>query len=216
MNIRIIYQDQDIIVCHKEAGIAVQSASVSTPDMVSMLKNELKTPYLGVVHRLDQPVEGVIVFAKNKGAAGKLSAQIQSGQMKKVYEAKVYGIPERAEASLEDMLYKDAHTNTSYVADAKFLAGPKKNQAKKAQLNYRVIETGKNCATLLVELLTGRHHQIRVQLSHMGHPLLGDLKYGTGQSVQYSGELGIKTVALRAISLTFRHPASGKEVTFSI
>ena len=121
----ILYEDRDIIVCHKVAGIAVQSARIGMPDMESTLKNYLASkktgtmPYLGIVHRLDQPVEGVLVFAKNKRAAAGLTGQITSGSVTKEYLAVTDQKPENVQGHLEDYLKKDGKTNTSAVVTSK-------------------------------------------------------------------------------------------------
>lgn len=224
MKTQIIYEDKDILVCYKPAGIAVQTASVGQQDMVSELKNYLATagnsgkePYVGVVHRLDQPVSGVLVFAKHPSAAASLSAQIQDGRAGKIYRALVYGIFERGtkEGVLEDILIKDAKTNTSRVikSDSREAA-----QGKKAKLSYQVLEEKNVEGTLYSEieilLYTGRHHQIRVQLSNAGHPILGDTKYGTPESAALSSILD-KGLKLCAYRLSFIHPDTKKEVTFT-
>lgn len=229
MRTEIIYEDEYIIVCRKPAGIAVQTQSCTQADMVSELKNYLKTSYLGVIHRLDQPVEGVLVFAKTKEAAASLSAQIQKDTMTKIYHARVYGAVSVQEATLEDMLYKDGRTNTSRVVDEVFLRGPQGKQAKKARLFYKVLGTeivrkaetnpGESIVTpevitdLEIHLETGRHHQIRVQLANMGHPILGDAKYGTDASKALSKELGLG-LCLKAAELEFIHPATKKKVFY--
>lgn len=217
MKTRIIYEDEDIIVCNKPAGIAVQTQNCMQADVVSELKNYLKTSYIGVIHRLDQPVEGVLVFAKTQKAAAVLSAQVQNGQMKKIYRARVVGEVECKEAVLEDMLYKDGQTNSSQVADEKFLKGPKGKLAKKAKLFYRVLSqerSGEDVVTdLEVNLATGRHHQIRVQLSHMGNPILGDTKYGTDRSIQIAKQRGCG-LCLTAYQLSFLHPETKKRMVF--
>ncbi len=218
MKTQIIFEDKDILVCHKPAGIAVQTASSYQQDMVSELKNYLagkgdKTPYLGVIHRLDQPVSGVLVFAKNPSAAASLSAQVQNGSMEKIYRAYVYGTfsEEWKEGVLESLLYKDAKTNTSHIADPE--SGNAK-LAKKAKLSYKVLEeytTEKGTYSQLeVKLITGRHHQIRVQMAGCGHPILGDTKYGNEESLSLSGALEEKGLMLCAYRLSFRHPGSGK------
>ncbi len=234
MKTKVIYEDEHIIVCRKPAGIAVQTQSCTRADMVSELKNYLKSSYLGVVHRLDQPVEGVLVFAKTKEAAASLSAQVQKDTMVKVYHARVYGIVEPEQATLEDLLYKDGQTNTSRVVDEKFLRGPKGKLAKKARLSYRVCaeekiprktdgDKGKVAGgatefdvitDLEIRLETGRHHQIRVQLANMGNPILGDTKYGTDSSKALAQELGLG-LCLKAAELEFIHPAGKKRMKFS-
>ena len=205
----IVYEDDFIIVCEKPAGMPVQSARIGTPDMISVLKNHRKEkealqgePYLGVIHRLDQPVEGMIVFAKTKAAAAALSTQITAGKMKKYYCAVVSGTPKEPKATLVDYLLKDGKTNTSKVVPSKAKG------AKRAELNYQVLCQKENITLLEIELLTGRHHQIRVQLSGAGLPLLGDQKYHPGDQSQ-TGD-----VALCACKLVFVHPHHKKVMTF--
>ncbi|MCD7716710.1 MAG: pseudouridine synthase [Lachnospiraceae bacterium] len=338
----ILYEDDDIIVCHKPAGVPVQSASVRTKDMVSILRTHLREncgqndrgqardnhrsdKFVGkntgmknaeiktagtksareeprdvyVVHRLDQPVEGVMVFAKTKRAAAELSRQAAGDGMKKRYYAVVeltdaaefsegaekpentgfsegvsisddttemrrtapFGIAEAMGAvcvlhpgtmqdnqwhTLVDYLVKDGRSNRSFVS------GAGKKDAKRAELRYRILkmklrETGQssqNGRTLAgqsvlmqaakvlalaeIELKTGRHHQIRVQMAHAGMPLYGDRKYnpgaaGSSGTVEAKNAGGImdeksdaQPLALCAVSLTFRHPRTQKEMTFSV
>ena len=212
----ILYEDKEIIVCHKAAGIAVQSARIGMPDMESTLKNYLvaknpgKMPYLGVVHRLDQPVEGLLVLAKTKQAAAGLSKQLQAGTLNKQYYALVYRGAEELpkEGILADYLWKNPQTQKAeIVAQAS-------GKGKQAKLHYRVM-TGKDDIALLdVRIETGRFHQIRAQLAHAGFPILGDQKYGTQTSMERSEELGIKNVSLFAYALTFTHPKTGKQMEF--
>ena len=212
----ILYEDKDIIVCHKAAGIAVQSARIGMPDMESTLKNYLasknpgKMPYLGIVHRLDQPVEGVLVFAKNKKTAAGLTSQITSGTVTKEYFAVTDQRSEKTRGNLEDYLKKNGKTNTSAVVT------PKTDGAKKAVLDYEVLNevvdertsTGKRIL-VRIQLGTGRHHQIRVQMAHAGMPLLGDRKYNTEDS---SG----LPLGLCSCHLVFRHPVTGKKMEFQV
>lgn len=217
---------------HKPAGLATQSAKVGQPDAVSELKKYLgkKEPYLGIVHRLDQPVEGLLVFAKTKAAAAHLTKQLEAGSLNKQYYATVCGKPEAESAELVDYLLKEG--NLAKVV-------PKSTpQAKKAVLQYKVLEcramsgetercgasthveaepgTARNLTTLDIHIDTGRFHQIRAQLSHAGWPILGDSKYGTAQSTEISKKLGIRNVALFAYKLEFVHPATGKPMEYKI
>lgn len=213
MAVKIIYEDKDILVCEKPAGLAVQSARISEPDMVSELKNYLtgKQPvYLGVVHRLDQPVSGLLVFAKNKKAAGALSTQTAQHQMNKIYYAVVYTKEDLTGKSgtLTDWLVKEA--SIARVCDAS------QNGAKKAVLSWKCLACQGNRALLEVELETGRFHQIRVQMAHAGMPLLGDQRYGSEESREVSTQLGIRTIRLQAVKLAFCHPTSGKRVCYEL
>lgn len=203
----IIYEDRSILVCRKEAGLPVQSARMGTMDLESILKNHIaaenpgQMPYLGVVHRLDQPVEGILVFGKTSRDTAELNKQMAKGIMEKRYLAVTCGIPEQREGTFTDYLKKDGRQNTSCVV-GKEIPG-----AKKAVLDYKVLEEADGFALVEILLHTGRHHQIRVQFAHHKIPLLGDRKYG-GADQQTS------TVALCAYSLKFNHPKNKKKMDF--
>lgn len=259
MNLNILYEDNDIIVCHKAPGVASQTERSYDPDMVSLLMNHfhktgVKNPYVGVVHRLDKPVAGVIIYGKNEKATKLLSEQITHHKFTKKYKAIVCGNIQELQSSfdksstinleyddnltinsqstgrytLTDYLLRDAKNNTSSVVD---INNPKYNankEVKKSSLSFTVsnlIELtpdsplykadcpyDNKLSYVDIELLTGRHHQIRVQFSHAGYPLWGDLRYSP-----YAKELGQrKGVALCAYSLTIKHPTTHKEMTFNI
>lgn len=220
----IVFEDEHIIVAYKPAGIATQTARLGQQDMVSELKNYLAhkpenkgkgAPYLGLVHRLDQPVAGILVFAKTKQAASSLSKQITDGIFHKYYYALVYGRPAKEQDVLEDYLYKDGKTNMSLVVKDDF------PDAKKARLHYQwketlmVVEEAQEASLMEIELFTGRHHQIRVQMANVGMPLLGDSKYGSDKSKEFSRKIACRNVALCACKLEFKHPATGKTVSFT-
>lgn len=226
MRTEILYEDQDILVVYKPAGIATQVAGFMKADVFSELKNylsmaskERKEPYLGIIHRLDQPVEGVLVFAKNPASAANLSKQIAQRMLKKEYLAAVYvsqkaNNPEMGKiVTLTDYLLKDGKTNMSRVVSAS------EKDAKKAMLSYEILSVKESAdeklALLSIQLETGRHHQIRVQCAHAGMPLLGDQKYGSKESQEYSQNQNVKDVALCAHKLTFKHPKTGKKMEFS-
>ena len=199
----ILYEDKDILVCHKPAGLAVQNARVGSMDMESLLKNYIaqkvpgKMPYLGIIHRLDQPVEGVLVFALNPKAAADLSRQMTAGKIKKTYLAVTEGTVKVKSAKLVDWLKKDGRTNSSAVVEGGT------SGAKKAILSYEVLETWKNKED------AGRHHQIRVQMAHAGMPLVGDRKYNPGQNSQ-------EPLALCSAKLGFQHPVTKKQLEFQV
>lgn len=208
-NLKVIYEDNHIIVVEKTPNIPSQADKTGDMDMLTLVKNYIKEKYnkpgnvyLGLVHRLDRPVGGVMVFAKTSKAASRLSEQVRTKSLKKIYLAVVDGKVEKTKGILEDYLYKDERNNISKVVNA-----TKKN-AKLAKLDYEVLKYNevKDLSLLKVNLHTGRHHQIRVQLSNFGHSIFGDQKYGTrGKG---------KQIALWAYSLTIIHPTTKEEMTF--
>lgn len=238
----IIYEDTDIIVCRKPAGVPTQSARIGVPDMVSILKTYLasslrektenskgrparssgkhqpglcREPYIALIHRLDQPVEGLLVFAKTSGAARELNRQLTGAGFGKYYRAVVMGIPDPPEGTLEDYIVKDGRTNTSRIC-TKDTPG-----AKRARLFYRTEkiyhETSPVTSLLDIRLDTGRHHQIRVQMAHLGCPLAGDRKYGSpsaGGDAAY--KKGTECVKLCAYRLEFNHPRDGRKMIFEL
>ena len=215
MNSNLIqYEDDDILVVLKPAGLAVETKKVSEEDLRSLLRKhcagqEGKTTQFAPapVNRLDQPVQGLVLFAKNKEAAGALSRQMQGGDFTKIYEACIYGSMEEKKGRLHSYLYKDAKTNTSKAISKN---DPEFAKAKEAILDYEEIAPG----ILRIRLQTGRHHQIRVQLSETGHPILGDYKYGTEESVKMTKEKQIERLMLTAVELSFTHPVTKKQMTF--
>ncbi len=230
MRTEILFEDRHVLVVYKPAGLAVQSAKVGQMDVVSELKNylrrsegnekgrEQKAPYLGVIHRLDQPVEGLLVFAKSKKAAEVLSAQLQKqGEevtLHKQYCAVLCGDALSGEGELVDYLYK-GKDNKAAVVDRREAAG-----AKRAVLRYRIIQTRTDISGVLalgdIRIETGRFHQIRAQMAHAGMPLLGDQKYGDQDTKALSKRLEISHVALCAQGLAFRHPVTNQAMHFEI
>lgn len=207
----ILYEDEVIIVCRKEAGVPVQTSRAGQADMVSALKNyrvgKKEEPYIGLIHRLDQPVEGVMVFAKTKAAAAQLSAQVSSRQVEKQYLAVLSGIPTEKSGELRDYLLRDGKTNTSCVV-------PKGTPgAKYACLSYEVLKADceRNRVLVRIMLHTGRHHQIRVQFAHAGCPVYADTKYGEPlPGGSYC------PVALCSCRIGFVHPVTRQEMAFEI
>lgn len=212
--LKILFEDTHIIVVEKPVGIESQTARGFEPDMVSEIKKHInnlstnkKEPYVGVIHRLDKPVGGVMVYAKTQSAAAFLSKQVQSGEMKKKYYAVICGKPVDIVGNFVDYLLKDAKSNYSNIVE-KGTSG-----AKKAELSYRVLDTintKQELSLVEVTLLTGRHHQIRVQFAGHGMPLYGDNKYNSSSAECSRRE----NVALAACELSFMHPETKKEMTF--
>nr|MBQ8251847.1 RluA family pseudouridine synthase [Lachnospiraceae bacterium] len=215
MKTKILYEDNEILVIYKPEGLAAQSARVTQPDVVSEMCTYLKSPYVGLVHRLDQPVEGLMVLGKTKAAAANLSAQLTKGELKKTYLAVVSKEDFAADipvvwTELTDYLEKDAKAGKTRIVET---------GGQKATLFYRK-RSEKEDGTALIEinLLTGRFHQIRAQMAHAGMALLGDVKYGSRKSLEATQLLGaeipLKNVALCAYKLTFLHPKTMKKMDF--
>ena len=209
----IIYEDNDIILVHKLAGVATQTKRLGQQDMESLLKNyrvqKGEPPYVGIVHRLDQPVEGIMMFAKNQKAAASLSKQVQQHMIGKYYYAITEHIPEEKKGVLEDYLVTDKKANVTRVLEVDEIEKIKNFQdVKKAKMEYEVVDIKEDKTLIRLKLHTGRQHQIRVQMAHMGCPLVGDSKYGDGASRN--------GLALCSYCLEFRHPETGKEMKFFV
>lgn len=205
----IQYEDKDLLVVYKPAGLATQSARVTSPDLVSAVARHLKGAPVYVVHRLDQPVEGLLVLAKTKQAAAALNKQLQAGTLNKQYYALVHQAEEiPTEGTLVDYLWKNPQTQKAEIVSEA------SGKGKQAKLQYHMLTKEADTALLDVRIETGRFHQIRAQLAHAGFPILGDQKYGTRTSMERSKELGIKHVSLFAYALTFTHPKTGKQMEF--
>ncbi len=215
MNLNVLYEDNHIIVVIKEVGIPVQADKSGDMDMLTIIKDYLKkrynkpgNVYLGLVHRLDRMVGGVMVFAKTSKAASRLSEYIRQKNVKKKYMAIVNGtLPvSKEKVRLENYLFKDERTNISKVVDSS------KKNAKQAILEYSVLKNfkynNKDYSLVDIDLHTGRHHQIRVQFSNISHSLYGDIKYG--QKVNKVGQ----NLALWSYYLSFFHPTKDEYLEF--
>ena len=203
---RILYKDKDIMVVHKEAGLAVQSRSATQKDLESILltlqkqENPSSKAELHIINRLDQPVEGLVLCALNRNAAADLTRQQKSGIIEKNYRATVQGQIPKKEDTLTDYLIRDGRSNMSRIVPEKTPG------AKRAVLSYKKLSDHE----LFIVLKTGRHHQIRVQLAGAGMPILGDRKYGLPDAA-YRGRL-----MLTACRIAFKHPGTGKRMEFTI
>ena len=205
--VKILCEDNHLIVAVKPAGVLSQSDGSDAPDMFTILKAYIKEKYdkpgevyLGLVHRLDRPVSGVMVFARTSKSASRLSEQIRTRKVAKIYRAVVQGRTE-ASGSLENYILKDNSTNTVSVYDREVPG------SKYAVLDYKTVKTLGDRSLVEIHLGTGRAHQIRAQFAKSGHPLLGDRRYG-GTSL-WGGD-----IALQAFRLEFDHPTKGERMTF--
>ena len=201
MKIPILFEDNHLLLVEKPTNIPVQADRSGDLDLLTILKNDLKiryqkpgNVYLGLVHRLDRPVGGAMVFAKTSKAASRLSDMFRKHVIERNYFAVVHGIPNKKRGQLVHFLYKDHRKNKVSVVS------PNHPNAKKAVLDYETIESKKGLSLLSVNLHTGRPHQIRVQLSKMGNPIFGDQKYG--EHLNKPGQ----QLALWAQSIYFEHP----------
>ena len=215
--LEILFEDKDILVCRKPAGVATQTKRLGQQDMESLLKNyrakKGEQPYIGIVHRLDQPVEGVMVFAKNQQAAAHLSKQVQDRVIGKYYYAISGHQPDmyNDQGVLEDYLITDKKTNFTKVVDVDELKKQGKEipkDAKYAKLEWKRVKDTKDHLLFDIKLHTGRQHQIRVQMANAGSPLVGDSKYGD------AGER--EQVALCSYKLEFEHPTKKTPMKFEI
>lgn len=208
-DLKVLYEDNHIIVVEKIPNIPSQGDKTGDLDMLTLIKEYIKVKYnkpgnvfLGLIHRLDRPVGGVMVFARTSKAASRLSEQVRNKTFKKEYLAVVNGKMEQTNAQFVDYLWKDEKKNTSYVVKES------KKNAKRAELDYEVLKYDKNqnLSLVRVNLHTGRHHQIRVQLSSRMHAIYGDAKYhGRGKGTQ---------ICLWAYELTIVHPITKEQITF--
>ena len=208
-DLKVLFEDNHIIVVEKKPNIPSQADKTEDEDMLTIVKQYIKEKYnkpgnvyLGLVHRLDRPVGGIMIFAKTSKAASRLSNQVREKVFKKKYLAVVDGKISKKQGTLEDYLYKDERNNRSKVVHR-----DKKN-AKLAKLDYQVFKYNevKDLSLLEINLHTGRHHQIRVQLANFEHSIFGDQKYGTrGKG---------KQIALWAYQLTVVHPITKEEMVF--
>ena len=208
-DLKVIYEDNHIIVVEKKPNIPSQGDKTGDIDMLTIVKKYIKEKYnkpgevyLGLVHRLDRPVGGVMVFARTSKSASRLSEEVRNKNFKKQYITIVDGRFEKSSGELEDYLVKNEKNNLSKVVKEK------SKNAKLAKLDYEELTYNEETklSLLKINLHTGRHHQIRVQLSSRGHSIYGDQKYGTrGRG---------KQIALWAYKLTIIHPITKEEMTF--
>jgi 23S rRNA pseudouridine1911/1915/1917 synthase len=202
MNIPILHEDPEILVVNKPSGIPTQPDKNGTPSLLEILSEN--RPNLYLIHRLDQRVSGIVIFAKTEESASQLSKEFQSRNITKKYRAIVANKPAESEAKLTHWLLKDAKKNLSKAFEKEV------KNSQKSELNYQIIQSSERYHLLEIELFTGRFHQIRSQLSAIGSPLLGDLKYGYKRSSPDS------SIFLQSYHLSLNHPTTKKTFQFEI
>ena len=211
MNVKILHEDNHIIIAEKPSRIPVGSDASRDTTFLQVIrdyffKKRLEDGnsgkgYCVPIHFLDRPVSGVMVFAVSSKAAKRINQLFRERRVGKKYTAIVEGVPQRTKAVLTDFLCKNRQTNKSWVCDD---ANP---ESKECQLGYQLLRTNGQFSALEVNPRTGRSHQIRAQLAHLGHPIVGDLKYGAG--FEWQGR-----IALHSHSLSFQHPVTREKVLF--
>lgn len=210
MRVKILYEDNHLLAVEKPVNVPSQKDESNDEDILTYLKEDIKircnkpgNVYLGLVHRLDRPVGGAMVFARTSKAASRLSEQIRTREFQKVYLAVVHGRLKAATGRLRHFLLKNGSTNTVTAVDAS------REGAKEALLDYTVLGSVNNLSLVRINLHTGRSHQIRVQFSSIGHPLYGDQKYGA--HLNKPGQ----QLALWSTEIVCKHPTLQSDMTFT-
>ena len=207
---RILYEDNHLLIVNKKAGEIVQGDKTGDEPLgekykafIAMRDSKPGQVFMGVPHRLDRPVSGITVFAKTSKALERMSAMFRDGQIHKTYLAMVCKCPSPSEGLLENWLWRNEKLNKSFICE------PGRKDAKLARLKYRLVSPTKSYWLVEVELLTGRHHQIRCQLSGIGCPIKGDLKYGAPRSNPDG------SISLMARNIRFEHPVRHSQLDVS-
>jgi len=205
---QVLYEDNHIIIVSKTVNEIVQGDKTGDKTLIDSVKQYIKEKYskpgdvfLGLTHRLDRPTSGIVVFARTSKALSRLNAMFRDGEIHKTYWAITANCPKETEGTLENFIKKNEKLNKSFIAPAET------KEAKKAILNYRIISKSDRYYLWEINLLTGRHHQIRCQLAAINCPIKGDLKYGYPRSNPDGG------LSLHARKVEFIHPVSKKEIS---
>lgn len=196
----ILYKNNQLIAFNKPVGIPIQPDKTEEKSLQELAEIYAKST-IYIIHRIDRPASGVILFAKSKKGLARMNAQFQERSIKKTYLAVVKSAPEKTEGQLKHYLRKHAKTNKTQVFDEPVKGG------KEAILNYKLIGKSDNYSLLEIDLATGRHHQIRAQLAKIGSPIKGDVKYGARRGNKD------RSIHLHAWKLSFQHPVTSEAIT---
>jgi len=209
--VKVLYEDNHILMTYKPAGILSQEDATGAPDMLTILKEYLKNKYhkpgnvyLGLVHRLDRPVAGLMLIAKTTKAASRISEQIRNRTVEKYYRACLNGAIQPEKGTLKGIIIKDSSVNRARLTD-----NLSEKDAKEAELDYRMLSCKDSISLVEIHLKTGRTHQIRLQLSEAGFPIIGDRKYGEDRP-------GPGDICLESYKMAFDHPTSKERLTFEL
>ena len=209
-NLQVLFEDNHIIVTNKRAGDITQGDKTGDKPLSEVVKEYIKDKYnkpgkvfIGTVHRLDRPTSGIIIFARTSKALERLNKMLREKTIKKTYWAIVKNQPKNKVDTLINFLKKDTKKNKSFVYNKEI------DGSKKAILHYNTIKKLDNYSLIEVDLETGRHHQIRTQLSHIGCPIKGDLKYGSDRSNKDG------SISLHARKINFIHPVTKEEINIT-
>ena len=210
----VLYEDNHLLVLNKQAGIATMGVSADEVSLFTLARQYVKVKYnkpgevyLGVVSRLDLPVSGVVIFARTSKAASRLNEQFKNHSVQKIYRALVEGALRPKEAELTDYICENKESRQLWIPSQLTEAAKSRFSPKEARLRYRVLDYFSSTTLVEVELLTGRKHQIRLQLAHKGVPIIGDGKYGA-KPIEQSG------ICLHAYKLAITHPTTRESIEF--
>lgn len=198
---KVLYEDAQLIAVNKNWSDVVQADRAGSPTLLEQVQSSIGAPFLGLVHRLDRPTSGVVLFARSPRALARLSELFRTRKVCKIYWTVVSRLPSRPEGKLEHYLSRSQELNKSFAGEQE------RPGARKAELAYRHLLSSERYHLLEIRMQTGRHHQIRAQLAAIGCPIKGDLKYGARRSNPNGG------IHLHARSLSFLHPLHGRRVT---
>jgi len=226
MNLKVLYEDNHIIAVVKPAGVLTQGDMSGKESLLDQVKKYLKEKYkkpgnvfLGLVHRLDKPVQGIVLFGKTSKGASRLSEQFRNHTIQKIYHAIIIGRPKESKGVLKEKVHKISFFAEGFAkkSDQELLEEIKKaTKSRTAELGFEVVKSNNNYSLLKITPKTGRFHQIRIQMANMGHPILGDLKYTLQAQSKIQKTLPDQSIGLAATGISFKTATGEKTVDLQI